>query len=669
MLEFDPRAYPYPSRRNAVYARRAMACTSIPQVAQIGLEVMKAGGNAVDAAVAMAAAMPLLEPTSNGLGGDCFALVWMEQDKRLYGLNASGAAPAALSAERVRGMGYSQMPRTGWLPVTVPGAPAGWAELNRRFGTRSLTELFAPAVENAREGVPVAVTLETAWESDSRRIQAAMENDPAPHAYWWERFTKHGRPYRAGDVFRWPEMADTLEELAATGCESFYQGPLMEKLVAFSQRTGGYFTREDFQAYSPLWVEPISTDYRGCTVCEMPPNGHGVSVLMALNLLNGLDLPPERESAEAYHKIAEAVKLALTDAKAYVADPRYMKTRVGGHALPGLRRPAALTHRGESYHPGGGGPLLRRDHLPVHRRPVGQYGLLYPEQLHQVRGRDRDSGDGDLPSKPGRQFLPGPGQRKLSGRRQAPLPHHHPRLSSEKWEAVGPFGVMGAFMQPQGHVQVVVNTLDYHMNPQAALDAPRFQWTGGTHIQLEREVSPHIARELARRGHEVEVVNSNLDMGRGQIVWKADNGLYIGGTEPGVTGPLPLGEVLQGFRSAGAGRFAALAASDFLSDEKVTKESPRGRSDGHSVPIFTVPWTPVYGGRQLGGLVRHRKGAGGSADWFPVYYRCRFVVAKSARLRFCLAAKTAPAPLLLLSNANPLRWALRWGPPAVALIN
>lgn len=186
MPEFDPRSYAYPSRRNVVYARKAMACTSIPQGAQIGLDVMKAGGNAVDAAVAMAAAMPLLEPTSNGLGSDCFALVWVEAEKKLYGLNASGVAPAALSAALVRELGHQTMPQAGWIPTMVPGAPAGWAELNRRFGTKPLPQLFAPAISAAREGVPVQVNLEPMWEEDARRIAAAMERDPSPHAYWWE---------------------------------------------------------------------------------------------------------------------------------------------------------------------------------------------------------------------------------------------------------------------------------------------------------------------------------------------------------------------------------------------------------------------------------------------------------------------------------------------------
>ena len=233
MVTFDPEHYPYFSRRNVVYARRAMACTSVPQGAQIGLDVMKAGGNAVDAAVAMAAAMPILEPTGNGLGSDCFALVWIEKEKKLYGLNASGTAPAALSAERVRALGFSEMPKAGWIPTLVPGAPAGWAELNRRFGTKPLPELFAPAIRSAREGVPVAVNLEPMWAEDSRRIETAMKENPAPHAYWWEKFTKNGEPYRAGDIFRWEEYAQTLEELAATNCESYYRGEIMEKIVAY----------------------------------------------------------------------------------------------------------------------------------------------------------------------------------------------------------------------------------------------------------------------------------------------------------------------------------------------------------------------------------------------------------------------------------------------------
>lgn len=305
MPRFDPCKYTYPSRRNVVYARNGMACTSVPLGAQVGLEVLKNGGNAMDAAVAMAAGMPLFEPTGNGLGSDAFALVWVEKEKRLYGLNASGVAPAALSADTVRESGFTEMPKAGWLPTMVPGAPAGWTELNRRFGTKPLDELFAPAVRYARQGVPVPVNVAFQWARDSRRIKKAMEADPAPHAYWWKSFMKEdGSPYGAGELFRWEEYADTLEELAATGCESYYRGPLMEKIVAFSRETGGYFTEEDFRNYRPEWVEPITADYRGYTVCEIPPNGHGITVLMALNILKGFDMAGQpRESADIHLRL------------------------------------------------------------------------------------------------------------------------------------------------------------------------------------------------------------------------------------------------------------------------------------------------------------------------------------------------------------------------------
>ena len=533
MPEFDPRSYAYPSRRNVVYARKAMACTSIPQGAQIGLDVMKAGGNAVDAAVAMAAAMPLLEPTSNGLGSDCFALVWVEAEKKLYGLNASGVAPAALSAALVRELGHQTMPQAGWIPTMVPGAPAGWAELNRRFGTKPLPQLFAPAISATREGVPVQVNLEPMWEEDARRIAAAMERDPSPHAYWWERFMKpDGTPYRAGDVFRWEEYAQTLEELAATGCESYYRGPLMEQIVAFSRATGGYFCEDDFRNYKPEWVEPISTDYKGYTVCEIPPNGHGITVLMALNLLKGLKLSDQKDCADTYHKILESIKLAFADTRTYVADPRYMRTRVEDLLSEeyAARRRALISE--QALTPEAGDPSCGGTIYLCTADPQGNMVSFIQSNYTTFGAGVAIPGTGISLQNRGANFSLDEGSDNcLAGGKRS---YHTiiPGFLMRDGEAVGPFGVMGAFMQPQGHVLVVVNTVDYHMNPQEALDAPRIQWTGGKHIQLEREVPAHIVQDLARRGHEVEIVNSNLHMGRGQIIWKTENGLYIGGTEP-----------------------------------------------------------------------------------------------------------------------------------------
>lgn len=533
MLTFNPLKYSYASHRNVVYARRAMACTSVPLGAEIGLDVMRRGGNAVDAAVAMAAAMPLLEPTGNGLGGDCFALVWIEKDKKLYGLNASGIAPMALSANILLGRGLDAVPRAGWLPTMVPGAPGGWAELNRRFGTRPLAELFAPAVAYARDGVPVPVSVALQWAADLPRIARAMERDSAPHEYWWQCFAKpDGSPYRAGDLFRWDDYGDTLDELAATNCESYYRGALMEKIVAFSRKTGGYFDEADFRNYHPEWVEPITTDYKGYTVCEIPPNGHGITALMALNILKGLPLSTERESADTYHKIIESIKLAFADAKTYVADPRYMRAKVADLLSDeyAARRRALIGER--ALLPEAGDPSCGGTIYLCTADPFGNMVSFIQSNYTTFGAGVAIPGTGISLQNRGANFSLDPASDNyLMGGKKS---YHTiiPGFLMKDGEAVGPFGVMGAFMQPQGHVQVVVNTVDYHMNPQECLDAPRIQWTGGRHIQLEREVPAHIGAELARRDHEVEVLNHNISMGRGQIIWRTGNGLLIGGTEP-----------------------------------------------------------------------------------------------------------------------------------------
>ena len=536
---FDPTRYTYPSRRSVVYARRAMACTSVPLGAQVGLEIMKAGGNAVDAAVAMASAMPLLESTSNGLGGDCFALVWIERDKKLYGLNASGVAPMALTADEVRRRGYSEVPRVGWLSTLVPGAPSGWAELHRRFGTKPLSELFAPAIAYAREGYPVPVNVAKLWAADCKRIAKAMENDPASYAYWWKTFMKpDGAPYRAGELWRWEEYAQTLEELAATDCESYYRGALMEKIVAFSRETGGFFCEDDFRGYCAEWVEPIHVDYKGYTVCEIPPNGHGITVLMALNIMKGLTLPAERDSAETWHKLMESIKLAFADAKQYVADPRHMRTKLEDMLSEEYadRRRALITDR--ALEPKPGDPSCGGTVYLCTADGEGNMVSFIQSNYNSFGSGVAIPGTGiSLHNRAANFSLDPASDNCLAGGKKC---YHTiiPGFLMRSGEAVGPFGVMGAFMQPQGQLEVLVNTIDYHMNPQEALDAPRVQWTGGRHIQLERAVSADVARELAAMGHDVEIIDDSVAMGRGQIIWRTENGVLAGGTEPRCDGAI-----------------------------------------------------------------------------------------------------------------------------------
>ncbi len=532
MPNFDPLRYSYPSRRSVVYARRAMACTSVPLSAEIGISVMRRGGNAMDAAVAMAAAMPILEPTSNGLGSDAFALVWSAKDKKLYGLNASGRAPRALSLGVFQEKGLSSVPIDGWLPTMVPGAAAGWAEIRRRFGTRPLSELFAPAVDYARNGYPVPAGVGMLWGRARDRFARARASDPEPYGPWWKAFTKDGEPYAAGELFRWEDYARSLEELAETDCESLYRGDLMKKTVAFSRASGGFFTEEDFTSYRPEWVEPISADYRGYTVCEIPPNGHGISVLMALNILSGLELPRDRENPETYHKIVEAVKLAMTDAAAYVSDPATMRTRVEDLLSMeyARRRRALITDR--ALLPAAGDPSCGGTIYLCTADPFGNMVSYIQSNYNGFGSGIVVPGTGISLQNRGANFSLDPASDNCVGGGKKSYHTIIPGFLLKDGEAVGPFGVMGGFMQPQGHVQVIVNTVDYHMNPQECLDAPRIQWTGGRHIQLERTVPAQIGLDLAARGHEVEILNDNLAMGRGQIIWRTDNGLLAGGTEP-----------------------------------------------------------------------------------------------------------------------------------------
>lgn len=531
MLNFDYNRYSYSSRRNVVFARKGMACSCVPLASQVGIDTMKRGGNAMDAAIAMAVTLPLVEPTCNGLGSDCFALIWSARDGKLYGLNGSGLAPKALSAQKVLNMGYTQMPVNGWLPTMVPGAPAAWAELRRRFGSMSMAELMAPAIRYAREGYPVPLNVHRLWLGEARRFSAAAEKEPEVFAPWLEYFTKNGEAYGPGEFFRMPDYAASLESLAATDCESLYRGELRDKILAFSQETGGYFSREDFQDYHPLWVEPISTDYKGYRVFEMPPNGHGITVLMALNILKGLELG-ERDSGDTYHKIIEAVKLAFIDAKTYVADPRYMQTRVEDMLSEGYAAKRRSLIGRQALYPVAGDPSCGDTVYFCTADEAGNMVSFIQSNYMEFGSGVVIPGTAISLQNRGANFSLDPASDNcLAGGKRS---YHTiiPGFLAKDGQPIGPFGVMGGFMQPQGHVQMIVNTVDYHMNPQDCLDAPRFQWQGERKIQLEQEVPIQVAEDLRRRGHDVEIVTDRIAMGRGQIIWRRSDGTLVGGTEP-----------------------------------------------------------------------------------------------------------------------------------------
>ena len=531
-MDFDSLLYPYASRKSIVYANHGMVCTSQSLAAQAGLRIMQEGGNAIDAAIATAICLTLLEPTGNGLGSDAFALVWVKD--KLYGLNGSGYAPQKLNAEVLQAKGIKDvMPDRGWETVTVPGAPSAWSTLHKRFGRLPFAKLFEPAIEYAENGFPVSPVIAEFWAKGFELFKQHAEDQAFQG--WFEIFAPKGKVPVAGELVKMPAFAKTFRLLAETYCEAYYRGEIAEEIVKFSEATGGYFAKEDFVNYQAQWVEPINVKYRGYDVWEIPPNGHGIVALMALKILNGFSFD-QREEIATYHKQIEAIKLAFTDGKTYVADPRYMKVQVKDM----LSEEYATQRRGligeEALQPLPGKPfsggtvyLCTADDegnmvsfIQSNFQGFGS-GIVEPKYAVSLNNRavgfslDPTSDDYLLPGKkPYHTIIPG--------------------FLTKAGEAVGPFGVMGGFMQPQGHVQVITNTIDFLMNPQAALDAPRWQWINGKKIEVESSVPKDIVEGLRKKGHEVIITEEPSGFGRGQIIWRKNNGVLVGATEPRADG-------------------------------------------------------------------------------------------------------------------------------------
>ena len=323
MLKFDTLKNDYPSRRSVIYGRKGMVCTSQPLAAQAGLDIIKQGGNAIDAAIATAACMTVLEPTSNGIGSDAFALVWTKGE--LHGLNASGRAPMAITAEKVKKQGYTAMPKRGWIPVMVPGAPSAWAELSEKFGRLTLEKVMEPAVTYAREGYPVSPVISKLWNNAYKEFSGTLKDECFKP--WFDTFARDGHAPQPGEIWKSEAHAKTLEKIAKTHAKAFYQGELGDQIDAYSRKTGGYLRKSDLENYWCEWVKPIHVNYRGYDICEIPPNGDGIIALMALNILKGYSFT-DRSCVDTVHKQLEAMKLAFADGNRYVADPEYMRAPV-----------------------------------------------------------------------------------------------------------------------------------------------------------------------------------------------------------------------------------------------------------------------------------------------------------------------------------------------------
>lgn len=527
----DEQHYRYPSRRSVVYGSRGMVCTASQLAAQAGLDMLKKGGNAVDAALATAICLTVVEPVSNGIGSDAFAIVWMKD--RMYGLNGSGWAPAGISAEAVRAQGHAAMPKRGWIPVTVSGAPGAWAALSRRFGRLPFGELFEPAIAYAREGYPVSSFVACEWRKEYNEL-VALRDDPAL-AGWFSTFLIDGRPPRAGEIMKLPDHVRALEALRDSECEAFYRGEMAEAIDAFARETGGYVRKEDYAAWVPEWVEPVSVNYRGYDVWELPPNGHGIVPLMALNILSGFDFAA-RDTAETLHRQMEAMKMAFADGDRYITDPRCMKAAVANLLSPrygALRRGEITDH---ALPPRAGDPACGGTvYLCTADGEGNMVSYIQSNYCHFGSGVVIPGWGVALQNRGYNFSLDADHVNCLAPRKRT---YHTiiPGFLTRSGRAVGPFGVMGGFMQPQGHLQVVTNAIDFHMNPQEALDAPRWQWTGGLHFDMEPGIPLQVVEQLQAMGHDIRVLEDMSQFGRGEIIWRNEEGVLVGATEPRADG-------------------------------------------------------------------------------------------------------------------------------------
>ncbi|MDD3823706.1 MAG: gamma-glutamyltransferase family protein [Sphaerochaetaceae bacterium] len=524
---FDLFSNPHPVGRICAVARRGMVGASQPTAAQAGISMLERGGNAIDAAIATAAALTVVEPTSNGIGGDAFALVWT--NGALHGLNASGPSPRSISLEAVLERKFTRMPRFGWEPVTVPGVPAAWAELSRRFGRLPLAETLNPAIRLARDGYAVPPNLSKLWQAAFTEYRRELQG--AQFEPWFTTFAPNGRAPRVGESWNSPDHAKTLELIAASDAKAFYEGELAERIDAFSSSGGGFLSKDDLASYKPEWVQPISTGYRGFDVWEIPPNGQGMSVLMALNILKQLECD-DHHSGLSVHQAIEAVKLAMADSSMHVTDPSVMRVPVERLLSDAYAAERASLIGPEALLPHPGEPVKGGTVYLATADDEGNMVSYIQSNYEGFGSALVVPGTGIALQDRGCNFSLDPNHVNCLGPNKRTFHTIIPGFLTAEGIPVGPFGVMGGFNQPQGHVQVLTNMIDRHLNPQAALDAPRWRWLTEKEVLVEPHFSRSVADALMRRGHEVSTSMDAGMFGRGQIICKdPQTGALIGGTE------------------------------------------------------------------------------------------------------------------------------------------
>lgn len=522
---FDWRAG-YPSRRSPLFARNIVS-TSHPLAAQAGLRILQAGGNAVDAAIAAAACMTLVEPCSNGLGSDAFCILWDGQ--QLHGLNASGPAPAAWTPAFFDGQA---MPRRGWGAVTVPGAVGGWMALSQRFGKLLFGDLMQPAIEIAERGYAVPPIVQGKW------AMAAALPELASQPGFAHAFLPQGRAPEVGELFRFADAARSLRLIAESGGEAFYRGEIAAALARFARETGGALTEADLAAYRPEWVTPLAQDFAGHTLHEIPPNGQGIAAQMALGLLAHCDVKAHAvDSPEAQHLMIEAMKLAFADVYRFVAEPAAMTVSPAQLLDPGyLAERAKLIDPRRAQVFGAGNPIKGGT---IYLTAADERGMMVSFIQSNYMGFGSGvvlPGYGVSLQNRGHGFTLEAGHPNQVAPGKRPFHTIIPAFLTKDGAPVMSFGVMGGNMQPQGHMQTLVRMLCFGQNPQAACDAPRWRFNEGLSINIEPHMPAATIAGLQARGHQVgDIHDSYQDFGAGQFIWRlgdpAVNG-YVAASDP-----------------------------------------------------------------------------------------------------------------------------------------
>ena len=533
--------------RSEVIAQHGMACTSQPLASQVAIDILKRGGNAIDAAIAANATLGLMEPTGSGIGGDLFAIVWDAEEQELHGLNASGRSPKSLKLEYFKEHGYDAIPAHGPLPVSVPGCVDGWFELHKKFGSMDMEQVLQPAIGYAREGFPVSEVIAYYWQINANYLQKFPGFE--------EIFMPNGKAPAKGEIFKNPYLANTLEKIAEGGRDVFYEGEIARKIDAYMKKhahkymkgdkgDGGYLRYEDLANHNSEWVDPISTTYRGYKVWELPPNGQGTAALQILNILEGFDIQSMGFGSKKHiHTFTEAKKLAFEDRAKFYADPDFADIpleKLISKDYADKRRKLIDSNRASRSYPAG---KLEKGNT-VYLTVADDQGNM----VSLIQSNYRGMGSGMTPGKlgfvlqdRGELFTLEEGHNNVYEPEKRPFHTIIPAFITKDNKPYMSFGVMGGSMQPQGHAQILMNIVDFGMNLQEAGDAPRIRHGGssqptgeemndGGTLYLESGYDYPVVRELIKTGHDVEYTVGGFG-GYQAIKYDSENDVYYGASE------------------------------------------------------------------------------------------------------------------------------------------